>query len=125
MPTKQLSSQISKGRKDTLIDSVIGNVGATIAFRLGRSDAKEMADIFWPDFSMVDVVRLPNFHGYAKIQQNAQVTPPFSFRTRPLKGRGNAKRSERIRKLSSDRYGTDPATIDAQIRMRRKPWKKD
>ena|GEM_PF-2807087 len=85
--TKQLSSQISTTRKDTLIDSVIGNVGAMIAFRLDREDAKKMASILWPEFSTIDILRLPNFHGYAKIQQGSQPSSPFSFRTRPLAAR--------------------------------------
>ncbi|WP_419656050.1 uncharacterized protein Dvar_51540 [Desulfosarcina variabilis str. Montpellier] len=120
--TKQLSSQLSSTRKDTLLDSVIGNVGAIVAFRLGREDAKEMAINFWPDFSTIDIVRLPNFHGYAKIQNGSQPSSPFSLRTRPLSARGRAIVAEEIRKVSSVWHGNDPEEVDAQIQNRRKPW---
>lgn len=120
--TKQLSSQISTTRKDTLLDSVIGNVGATIALRLGREDAKEMVSSFWPEFSTLDIVRLPNFHGYAKIQQGSRPSTPFSFRTRPLATRCNSRIAEEIRCVSSVWHGNDPKEVEARILSRRKPW---
>ena len=120
--TKQLSSKLSPSRKDTLMDSVVGNVGTLIALRLGREDAQQMAAFFWPEFSAIDIVRLPRFHGYAKIEQGSQSSTPFSFRTRPLSARSKVKLAEEIRKLSSERYGTDPSEVEAQIQKREKPW---
>ena len=120
--TKQLSKQMSNSRKDTLLDSVIGNVGTITALRLGKDDAHQMAPIFWPEFSPLDIVRLPNFHGYAKMQSGSRPSSPFSFRTRPLSSHHNRELAEYIRRTSSERYGTDPSEVEVQIEKRRKPW---
>jgi hypothetical protein len=123
--TKQLSRRLANNRRDTLLDSVIGNVGTTVALRLGKDDAQQMAPIFWPEFSALDIVRLPNFHGYAKMQSGSRPSGPFSFRSRPLGFSGNQELAEHIRRESSERYGTDPSEVDAQIERRLKPWEKE
>jgi hypothetical protein len=39
--------------------AILGNVGTLIAFRIGVRDAKILADEFFPEFSIEDLVSLP------------------------------------------------------------------
>jgi len=41
-------------------DAILGNVGTTISFRLGMQDAEIVAKEFYPEFTPVDFVSLPN-----------------------------------------------------------------
>lgn len=123
--TKQLTSAANTARKDTLLDAVFGNVGTFIAFRLGKEDASEMSALFYPEFSNLDIIRLPNFCGYSKMQLNNQPTPAFSFKTRPSQIEGGRQQAEKIRNLSSLTYGTPSDEVDRQIKNRHSSWKTD
>jgi hypothetical protein len=121
--TKQLTHAMATGRKDTLLNSIHGNVGTTVIFRLGKEDAKEMSSHFWPEFSTLDIMRLPNFRGYAKMQTGSQPSRPFSFKTRPISVERMRSQAEKIRALSTFLHGTPVADVDKQIRIRSKAWK--
>ena len=59
-------------------DAVMGNVGTMIAFRLGVADAETLEKEFYPEFSLTDLVNLPNYHVYLKLMTDGVVTKPFS-----------------------------------------------
>ncbi len=121
--TSQLSSAVSTSHRDTLLDAVFGNVGTCIAFRLGKEDAIQMETLFWPEFSILDIVRLPNFCGYAKVHLNNQVTPPFSFKTRYMDSIPLKEQAEKIKAQSQFLYGFPAEEVDKQIRKHRNAWK--
>ncbi len=123
--TRQLSSSVSTTRKDTLLDAVFGNVGSYITFRLGKEDAKEMASLLWPEFSQMDIIRLQNFCGYAKVHINNQPTPAFSFKTRFISTELSKDLAEQIRAQSQFLYGTPADEVDKRTRARRDAWKKN
>jgi type IV secretory pathway TraG/TraD family ATPase VirD4 len=58
--------------------AIFGNVGTLIAFRVGAEDAELIAQEFYPDFSMADLMRLPNHHIYLKLMIDGTVSAPFS-----------------------------------------------
>jgi len=111
------------GRKGTggndLLAAVHGNVGTTIAFRLGIEDAREMARLFYPQVTEKDIVGLPNFCGYTRIVTGSEPSPPFSFRTEPVHFPRDEEMAKKIRALSRLKYGTDRELIDRQILLRR------
>jgi len=45
-------------------DAILGNVGTTISFRVGLSDAEILEKEFYPEFSASDLNSLPNYHIY-------------------------------------------------------------
>jgi hypothetical protein len=102
---------------------VHGNVGAMVVFRLGKEDAKEMSALFYPSCSTLDIVRLPNYRGYAKMSQGSQGVPPFSFQTRPLAQTHQYSRADQIRAYSRFIHGTPVVEVDAQMAKRRTAWK--
>jgi hypothetical protein len=62
-------------------DAILGNVGTTIAFRIGLTDAEILEKEFYPEFSATDLVNLPNYSVYLKLMVDGVVTRPFSAKT--------------------------------------------
>lgn len=76
-----LANQFLSQLEKEIRDSVLGNVGTIISFRLGVSDAKYMAQEFHPVFDFDDLVALPNYHIYLKLMINGSPSKPFSAKT--------------------------------------------
>ncbi|MBF0231789.1 MAG: type IV secretion system DNA-binding domain-containing protein [Desulfamplus sp.] len=113
----------SKGSKDNLLSALLGNVGQTITFRLGQEDAAAIGETLSPVFGMRDIIALPNWHGYVRMQQNSNSISPFSIRTIMNKTPYNSNIANMIRKLSRSNYGMDSAIVDKMILKRRTTWK--
>lgn len=64
-------------------DSILGNVGTIILFRIGGLDAELLASEFAPDFKAIDFTNLPNFHIYLKMMIDGTISKPFSAETLP------------------------------------------
>lgn len=59
-------------------DAIIGNVGTLISFRVGYADAEVIAQEFYPEFTAVDLVSLPNHAVYLKLMVDGAPSSPFS-----------------------------------------------
>lgn len=59
-------------------DAVFGNIGTMITFRVGASDASELAQEFSPPFEAQDIINLPKQHIYLKMIIDGQAEAPFS-----------------------------------------------
>jgi hypothetical protein len=121
----QYCSQLGnvQGKGNDLLSAIFGNVGTMVVFRTGSGDAELLAKGFTPYFSMLDIIGLPNYHGYARMNLNAEAPLPFSFRTVPDISETNPELGSRIRSLSRLRFGTDACIVDAEIAGRRSAWK--
>ena len=62
-------------------DAILGNTGTIISFRLGLTDAKMLAGEFYPFFSAIDLINLPNYHIYLRLMIDGVVSQPFSAET--------------------------------------------
>lgn len=58
--------------------AILGNVGTLVAFRVGVRDAKVLADEFFPEFSIEDLVGLPRYHVYLRLMIDGVVSRGFS-----------------------------------------------
>lgn len=58
--------------------ALLGNVGTLVAFRVGVRDAKVLADEFFPEFSVEDLVNLPRGRIYLRLMIDGVVSRPFS-----------------------------------------------
>jgi len=58
--------------------AVFGNVGTTIAFRVGPLDAEVFEKIFAPTFTIEDIVNLGRFQFYLSLSIDGVGSPPFS-----------------------------------------------
>jgi hypothetical protein len=62
-------------------NSVLGNVGTIVAFRLGITDANLMAKEFYPIFKASDFTSLANHSMYLKLMIDGKPSVPFSADT--------------------------------------------
>jgi len=122
----QYAAQLTKSSVDTrdnLLSALLGNVGQTIIFRLGQEDAQEMATSLDPSFGKQDIIALPNWHGYVRMQQKNNALSPFSIKTSVNKTPYHSGTADKIRNLSRLKYGMDSSVVDKTILQRRSVWK--
>lgn len=62
-------------------DAVFGNVGTLLSFRVGAADAGYLAREFESVFSIEDLIGLPRFSAYLKLQIEGEMCRPFSAET--------------------------------------------
>jgi hypothetical protein len=108
------------GRKDTLLSSVLGNVGMILAFRLGVEDARKLDEVFAPSFSARDLLELPNWEAYMKIHMGRENILPFNIQTIKAQGFLDQEKIENLRKWSRHCYCRPAAEVDKEIKAR---WK--
>ena len=53
-------------------------MGTIISFRLGVTDAEILAKEFYREFSVEDLINLPNYSIYLKLMINGAMSKPFS-----------------------------------------------
>lgn len=69
--------------EETVRDAVFGNVGTTIAFRVGPFDAELLETVFSPKFTKEDLVNLGFTQIYLTLMIDGVGSPPFSAMTIP------------------------------------------
>jgi hypothetical protein len=98
-------------------DSVFGNVGSIISFRVGSLDAEFLAKQFEPVFGEADLLNINNFNAYAKILIGGKTTQPFNLRTLPPE-KGNPEIVNKIKEDSRSKYGRDRQEVEEEILKR-------
>ena len=71
----------------------------------------------------MDLIGLPNWQGYSRLQIKNQAVPPFSFESIKNKIPYDPKVARRVRDLSRQIYGCNVEIIKKQIEYRRNIWK--
>jgi len=107
---QNLSQLYTHESRDSLIHSVLGNVGSIALFRLGAPDAEKLTVYTKPEFGPEDLQTLPNFHAAARFLTRSGPTPPFVFRTNPASRRRVNQIAQRLiaeRRLQYTRAITD------------------
>jgi hypothetical protein len=73
-----MANQYLEQLAERVQQAILGNVGTLIAFRVGVRDAKVLADEFFPEFSIEDLVSLPKYHIYLRLMIDWVVSRGFS-----------------------------------------------
>ncbi len=110
------------GAGSNLLSAIVGNVGTTVIFRLGQEDAAQIGQILYPQFSFQDILGLPNWHGYVRMQFRGQALPPFSFTTIKDNTTFDPALSDANRTHSRKTYGRSAKAVDRRIERRRRAW---
>jgi len=77
-----LANQFVTQIKDTRIkDSIFGNVGNMISFRIGKQDTNILVPHFLPVFNEHDLTNLPNWQACIKSSVKGQQYPPYTLQT--------------------------------------------
>jgi hypothetical protein len=77
-----LAAQHLEPLGEELEQSLLGNVGTLVTFRVGVRDAKILADEFFPEFSLEDLVNLARGRVYLRLMIDGVVSRGFSARTK-------------------------------------------
>ena len=120
----QLKGDEGDRKSGSLMEAIMGNVGTMAMFRVGFEDAGYLAPALYPVFSANDIVGLPNWSGYLRMQPGGASVPPFSFNSFLDKAVFNEKVAKRVRDLSRKTYACTAEEADDQIARRRIVWKK-
>ncbi len=102
---------------DSVREAVFGNVGTTIAFRLGPGDAEVFEEIFRPVFAREDLINLDKYMIYLRMAIDGKTSQPFSAMTLPpfygVQLQGN---KDKIIRVSRRHYAERREEIEGKIR---------
>lgn len=97
-------------------DAVFGNVGTMIIFRIGAHDAEFLEEEFAPEFTIEDLVNLPNYNIYLKLMVDKATSRPFSAVTLPpIKLESSPSVREEIIANSRQNYGRPREEVEREI----------
>lgn len=112
-----LAHQFIGQLKEEISKAVFGNVGSLIAFRVGTEDGDFLEKQFAPVFTAQDLVNVDNFHCFARLLMNNELTKPFSMKTYPPTS-GSQELANALKELSRLRYGRDAKLVNREIMER-------
>jgi hypothetical protein len=110
-----VANQFTTQLTEEIRDAVFGNVGTTVAFRVGDRDAESLHKYFRPAFEDTDLIRLPNYNTIVRTMIGGVPTQPFSMATLPPLGSPNNKLADALKQLSAAKYGRPKATVESEI----------
>ncbi|WP_103336946.1 type IV secretory system conjugative DNA transfer family protein [Amycolatopsis sp. CA-126428] len=96
--------------------AVLANVGARVVFRPAEGDGRTLARVLGEPVTPTDLERLPAYHAVARVLVDGAPSRPFEVATPPLSD--VLHDPDTVRRASADRYGTDPAELDAALLAR-------
>ena len=100
---------------DEIRQSVFGNAGNLIAFRVGQADARILEDELGGDVKMGNLVSLEKYEFYARLLDQGRMREPFRARTlSPIRGTVTGRREAVIRH-SRERYGRPREEVERKI----------
>jgi hypothetical protein len=117
-----VANQFIGQMEEEVKQSVFGNVGTLISFRVGVTDANFLQHEFTPTFTESDLTNVERFHTYVKTIVNNEPMVPFSMdltkdMSREDKERGK-KVAEMIKELSRLKYGQSREIIEEEVTRR-------
>jgi hypothetical protein len=99
-------------------DAVFGNVGSILSFKIGAEDAEYMAKEMAPVLGEQDVIGIPNYNCYVKLNIKGTTSRPFSMATIWDESQRNDKRAQLIKEYSRMKYGRKKIFVDQEIEDR-------
>ncbi len=114
-----LAHQFIGQLKEEISKAVFGNVGSLVSFRVGSEDAEFLQKQFEPVFSVSDLVNVDNYHGFARLLMNNELTKPFNISTYPP-STGDQEVANALKELSRLKYGRDKDIVNMEIMERTK-----
>ena len=97
-------------------DSIFGNVGSQIVFRVGVQDAEFLVKQFEPVFDVNDLTNIDNLNAYAKILINGQTSKPFNIKILKTSWqKGDPEWAKKVKEYSRLKYGMDKSQVEEEI----------
>jgi len=95
--------------------AVFGNVGTTVAFRVGPFDAEVLETVFYPQFTKEDLVNLGQRQIYLSLMIDGVGSPPFSAVTIPPIEPPSRSYRDAVVEASRTTYGNARSGIEGAI----------
>lgn len=99
-------------------DAVFGNVGSLQSFKVGAEDAEYLAKEYAPVLTEQDVIGIPNYKAYVKLNVGGTTSRPFSLETIFDETNKSEKVREVVRQYSRMKYGRKKVFVDQEIQTR-------
>jgi len=115
-----MAHQFIKQLREDIRDSVFGNVGSIISFRISPDDAEFMKNKFEPVFTPQDLMGIDNQNAYASLLIDGKTTRPFNFKvaTDLVFDQGSPEMAGKIKELSSLKFGRPREEIEKELMAR-------
>ncbi len=107
-----IAHQYIEQMEEDVRSAVFGNVGTTIAFRVGPFDAEVLETVFSPQFMATDLVNLGFAQIYLTLMIDGIGSQPFSARTLPTIQRPSVSCRNMAVTTSRKLYATDRASVE-------------
>lgn len=115
-----LANQFISQLPEAVVQSILGNVGCILSFRVGPNDAELLSKVFQPVFGPADLVDLPILHAYVScLVGGGEVSRPFSVRCVRDAAVRDPQQATAIREMSRLQWGTPAAEVDIELATRR------
>ena len=111
--TNQYIAQLTEDVRN----AVVGNVGTSVVFRVGASDAEFLTHEF-DQLSINDMTNIDKRYFYIKTLIDGAPTNPFTGRSSEWINEGNTKLADAIKELSRLKFGKDGQTVSEMILRR-------
>lgn len=111
-----IAHQYVEQMEEEVRDAVFGNVGTTIAFRVGPFDAETLETIFSPQFTATDLVNLGFAQIYLTLMIDGVGSPPFSATTLPPFDPPPQKFVEAVLASSRAQFGKPRMEVEENIK---------
>jgi hypothetical protein len=113
-------SQLSTNRgSQNIMDSVLGNIGNMLVFRLGYRDAEKMQTYTKPELLAEDLQELPNYHVAGRLLIHNAPGKPFVFNTLPMPNIRTKSNIARIVNTNMMKYSKPTKEVEDEIIKRR------
>jgi hypothetical protein len=113
-----VANQFTTQLTEEIRDAVFGNIGTTIAYRIGQNDVDILSRYFQPLFDGDDLLRVPNYNSIVRTLIGGVPTQPFSMAGSPPLGNPNKELGDAMKQLSAAKYGRPRQIVDKEIEAR-------
>ncbi len=110
-----IAHQYIEQMEEDVRNAVFGNVGTTIAFRVGPFDAELLETVFAPRFEAVDLVNLGFAQIYLTLMIDGIGSQPFSAQTLPPLDRPSKSCREMVIESSRQLYAKERAAVEKVV----------
>ncbi len=110
-----IAHQYVEQMEEEVRDAVFGNVGTTIAFRVGPLDAELLEKVFAPKFTAEDIVNLGLRQIYLSLMIDGVGSPPFSAVTLPPIEAPTRSFKQEILAMSRQQFARPRADVERDI----------
>jgi len=96
-------------------DSIFGNIGTLVSFRLGPEDAEFLEKYFAPEFVKEDLINLPNYNFYIKLMIDGVLSKSFSAMNIPPSSLPQKYYIQEIIEYSRNQYSAPRQEVERNI----------